>query len=152
MKFRPLHDRVLIEVLDSSEKTAGGIIIPDTAQEKPQEKQLRTAQGAPQAPRPEPPKALPKPSASQAACMLLPSGFYGSTSPFCFANAFRLGWRQLRPRKAPRGAAYRLKHASSGWSFRLASSKPGWLHCACCCAITHPTGWHRQALLHEYTN
>ena len=36
MKFRPLHDRVLIEVLDSSEKTAGGIIIPDTAQEKPQ--------------------------------------------------------------------------------------------------------------------
>ena len=37
MKFRPLHDRVLIEVLDSSEKTAGGIIIPDTAQEKPME-------------------------------------------------------------------------------------------------------------------
>ena len=37
MKFRPLHDRVLIEVLDSSEKTAGGIIIPDSAQEKPQE-------------------------------------------------------------------------------------------------------------------
>ena len=37
MKFRPLHDRVLIEVLDSSEKTAGGIIIPDTAKEKPQE-------------------------------------------------------------------------------------------------------------------
>ena len=33
MKFKPLHDRVLIEVLDSSEKTAGGIIIPDTAQE-----------------------------------------------------------------------------------------------------------------------
>ena len=29
MKFKPLHDRVLIEVLDSSEKTAGGIIIPD---------------------------------------------------------------------------------------------------------------------------
>ena len=37
MKFRPLHDRVLIEVLDSEEKTAGGIIIPDTAKEKPQE-------------------------------------------------------------------------------------------------------------------
>ena len=37
MKFKPLHDRVLIQVLDSSEKTAGGIIIPDTAQEKPQE-------------------------------------------------------------------------------------------------------------------
>ena len=37
MKFRPLHDRVLIEVLDSEEKTSGGIIIPDTAREKPQE-------------------------------------------------------------------------------------------------------------------
>ena len=37
MKFRPLHDRVLIEVLDGEEKTAGGIIIPDTAKEKPQE-------------------------------------------------------------------------------------------------------------------
>ncbi len=37
MKFKPLHDRVLIEVLDSSEKTSGGIIIPDSAQEKPQE-------------------------------------------------------------------------------------------------------------------
>ena len=37
MKFRPLHDRVLIEVLEGEEKTAGGIIIPDTAKEKPQE-------------------------------------------------------------------------------------------------------------------
>ena len=37
MKFRPLHDRVLIKVLDSEEKTGGGIIIPDTAKEKPQE-------------------------------------------------------------------------------------------------------------------
>ena len=37
MKFRPLHDRVLIKVLASEEKTAGGIIIPDTAKEKPQE-------------------------------------------------------------------------------------------------------------------
>ena len=37
MKFRPLHDRVLIKVLDSEEKTKGGIIIPDTAKEKPQE-------------------------------------------------------------------------------------------------------------------
>ena len=37
MKFRPLHDRVLIKVLDSEEKTAGGIIIPDTAKEKPSE-------------------------------------------------------------------------------------------------------------------
>lgn len=37
MKFRPLHDRVLIRRIDSSDKTAGGIIIPDTAQEKPSE-------------------------------------------------------------------------------------------------------------------
>jgi len=37
MKFRPLHDRVLIEISDSEEKTSGGIIIPDTAKEKPQE-------------------------------------------------------------------------------------------------------------------
>ncbi len=37
MKFRPLHDRVLIKVLESEEKTSGGIIIPDTAKEKPQE-------------------------------------------------------------------------------------------------------------------
>ena len=35
MKFRPLHDRVVVERLDSDEKTAGGIIIPDSAQEKP---------------------------------------------------------------------------------------------------------------------
>ena len=37
MKFKPLHDRVLIKVLDSEEKTAGGVIIPDSAKEKPQE-------------------------------------------------------------------------------------------------------------------
>jgi len=37
MKFRPLHDRVVVEALDAEEKTAGGIIIPDTAQEKPQQ-------------------------------------------------------------------------------------------------------------------
>ena len=37
MKFIPLHDRVLVESLESEEKTAGGIIIPDTAKEKPQE-------------------------------------------------------------------------------------------------------------------
>ena len=37
MKFKPLHDRVLIEVLENIEKTSGGIIIPDSAQEKPQE-------------------------------------------------------------------------------------------------------------------
>ncbi len=37
MKIRPLHDRVLVEALEAEEKTAGGIIIPDTAQEKPME-------------------------------------------------------------------------------------------------------------------
>ena len=35
MKFRPLHDRVVVKRLDAEEKTAGGIIIPDTAKEKP---------------------------------------------------------------------------------------------------------------------
>ena len=37
MKLKPLHDKVLIKPLDSSEETKGGIILPDTAQEKPQE-------------------------------------------------------------------------------------------------------------------
>ncbi len=37
MKFRPLHDRVVIRRIDAEEKTTGGIIIPDTAQEKPME-------------------------------------------------------------------------------------------------------------------
>lgn len=37
MKFRPLHDRVVVRRLDAEEKTAGGIIIPDTAKEKPME-------------------------------------------------------------------------------------------------------------------
>lgn len=37
MKVRPLHDRILVRRLDTEEKTKGGIIIPDTAQEKPQE-------------------------------------------------------------------------------------------------------------------
>lgn len=37
MAFRPLHDRVVIRRLDGEEKTKGGIIIPDTAKEKPQE-------------------------------------------------------------------------------------------------------------------
>ncbi len=35
MKFKPLHDRVLVRRVETDEKTAGGIIIPDTAQEKP---------------------------------------------------------------------------------------------------------------------
>ncbi len=37
MQIRPLHDRVLVEPLEAEEKTAGGIIIPDTAKEKPME-------------------------------------------------------------------------------------------------------------------
>jgi chaperonin GroES len=37
MKFRPLHDRVVVERVTAEEKTAGGIIIPDSAQEKPQQ-------------------------------------------------------------------------------------------------------------------
>jgi chaperonin GroES len=37
MRFRPLHDRVLIRRVEQDDKTAGGIIIPDTAKEKPQE-------------------------------------------------------------------------------------------------------------------
>jgi chaperonin GroES len=37
MKFRPLHDRILVRRIEEEEKTAGGIIIPDTAKEKPSE-------------------------------------------------------------------------------------------------------------------
>ena len=40
MKFRPLHDRVVVRRLDGEEKTKGGIIIPDTAKEKPQEGEI----------------------------------------------------------------------------------------------------------------
>ncbi|WP_374547954.1 co-chaperone GroES [Rhodoblastus sp.] len=40
MAFRPLHDRVVVKRLDSEEKTKGGIIIPDTAKEKPQEGEI----------------------------------------------------------------------------------------------------------------
>ena len=40
MKFRPLHDRVLIRRVESEEKTVGGIIIPDTAKEKPMEGEI----------------------------------------------------------------------------------------------------------------
>ena len=43
MKFRPLHDRVVIRRLNAEEKTAGGIIIPDTAQEKPMEGEVIAA-------------------------------------------------------------------------------------------------------------
>jgi chaperonin GroES len=47
MKFRPLHDRVVVEPLEEEEKTAGGIIIPDTAKEKPmQGKVLAVGPGA----------------------------------------------------------------------------------------------------------
>jgi chaperonin GroES len=40
MAFRPLHDRVLVRRLEAAEKTAGGIIIPETAKEKPQEGEI----------------------------------------------------------------------------------------------------------------
>lgn len=40
MKFRPLHDRVVVRRIESEGKTAGGIIIPDTAKEKPQEGEI----------------------------------------------------------------------------------------------------------------
>jgi len=40
MAFRPLHDRVLVRRVDSDDKTAGGIIIPETAQEKPSEGEI----------------------------------------------------------------------------------------------------------------
>jgi chaperonin GroES len=40
MKFRPLHDRVVVKRLDAEEKTAGGIIIPDSAKEKPQQGEI----------------------------------------------------------------------------------------------------------------
>jgi chaperonin GroES len=43
MKFRPLHDRVLVKRLDAEEKTAGGIIIPDTAKEKPMQGEVVSA-------------------------------------------------------------------------------------------------------------
>ena len=43
MKFRPLHDRVLVERVEQEEKTAGGIILPDTAQEKPMEGKVVSA-------------------------------------------------------------------------------------------------------------
>ena len=40
MRFRPLHDRVVVRRVESEERTAGGIIIPDTAKEKPQEAEV----------------------------------------------------------------------------------------------------------------
>ncbi|MGJ5135481.1 co-chaperone GroES [Bradyrhizobium oligotrophicum] len=43
MHFRPLHDRVLVRRIDAEEKTKGGIIIPDTAKEKPQEGEIVAA-------------------------------------------------------------------------------------------------------------
>jgi len=43
MKFRPLHDRILVKRVESEEKTKGGIIIPDTAKEKPQEGEVIAA-------------------------------------------------------------------------------------------------------------
>lgn len=43
MTFRPLHDRVLVRRIDAADKSAGGIIIPDTAREKPQEGEVVAA-------------------------------------------------------------------------------------------------------------
>ncbi len=43
MKFRPLHDRVVVKRLDAEEKTTGGIIIPDTAKEKPMQGEIVAA-------------------------------------------------------------------------------------------------------------
>jgi chaperonin GroES len=43
MKFRPLHDRVVVRRVDADQKTSGGIIIPDTAQEKPMEGEIVAA-------------------------------------------------------------------------------------------------------------
>lgn len=43
MTFRPLHDRILVRLIEAEEKTAGGIIIPDTAKEKPQEGEVVAA-------------------------------------------------------------------------------------------------------------
>ena len=43
MKFRPLHDRVVVRPLEADEKSKGGIIIPDTAREKPQEGEIVAA-------------------------------------------------------------------------------------------------------------
>ncbi|MHA6724109.1 co-chaperone GroES [Sphingomonas sp. RS2018] len=43
MTFRPLHDRVLVRRVEAEEKTSGGIIIPDTAKEKPQEGEVVSA-------------------------------------------------------------------------------------------------------------
>jgi chaperonin GroES len=46
MKFRPLYDRILVERIESEEKTKGGIIVPDTAKEKPQQgKVIAVGQG-----------------------------------------------------------------------------------------------------------
>ena len=45
MKFRPLHDRIVVKRITAEEKTAGGIIIPDTAKEKPQEGEVVSVGG-----------------------------------------------------------------------------------------------------------
>jgi chaperonin GroES len=45
MKFRPLHDRVVVKRIDAEEKSAGGIIIPDTAKEKPSQGEITAVGG-----------------------------------------------------------------------------------------------------------
>jgi chaperonin GroES len=47
MAFRPLHDRVVVRRIEAEEKTKGGIIIPDTAKEKPQEGEIVAVGPAP---------------------------------------------------------------------------------------------------------
>ena len=47
MKFRPLHDRVVVRRIEEDERTRGGIIIPDTAKEKPQQGEIVAVGGTP---------------------------------------------------------------------------------------------------------
>ena len=51
MHFRPLHDRVVVRRIEAEEKTSGGIIIPDTAKEKPQEGEVASCSANGRAPR-----------------------------------------------------------------------------------------------------
>ena len=70
MKFRPLHDRVVVRRLEAEEKTAGGIIIPDTAKEKPMEGEV-IAVG---------------PGARDEAGKLVPARYPTRTTAFCSAS------------------------------------------------------------------
>jgi co-chaperonin GroES (HSP10) len=63
MKFRPLHDRVVVKRIDAEDKSAGGIIIPDTAKEKPSQGEITARSGRAAATR----RASSSPSISQSA-------------------------------------------------------------------------------------